>query len=1531
MEVVSTIVDKLLEYTLIPVTRQVGYVISYKDNVSELKKQAMRLLHERESLQHRVDVAQRNVEEIEAMVNDWLCEVKKNASMAKILLDEDDKRHKRNAEEIEGHDLKWPSDIASRAEELLDEDDKRSKTAWCSSKSFSSMCWRHQISRKAKKLAQEIANIKGEKEFTQVSYRGELNITETWSSSANNDEAFESRVAALNQIMEALADPNLRLIGVHGLGGVGKTTMVCEVAKKVKKSPDTNVVFVDVKQNPKIEKIQQDIADMLGLELKQQSLVVRATLLRQRIDRRRSWELFKVKVALNETSESEELLTKAREVVAECGGLPIAIVTIAAALKGKEEIAEWRDVLRRLQNHDYDEINRPIVVSYENLKDDCLRSIFMLAGVINSSTTIDLFKYCCGLGLFYDMDNLDVRISELKDSCLLQDNNSFKSHFSMHDVVRDTAISIASKDDQFFLKKIGNADEDEWITDDKLKSCRKMLLDFSNVRELPEGLQCSNLAFFYLSSKDSSLKLPHNFFKGMPKLKVLVLINMTFEFLPSLISLLRNLHTLCVEECVLENIEGIGELKGLKILGLSGSKFTNLPLEIGKLTKLQLLDLSRCVQLESIPPGVLLNLQMLEVLLMGNSFSKWAVSDQQSTASLAEIKDLRNLNTLAVHVPDQNMLPKEQLFESLHLQRYEVCIGDPWRGESKTSRFLNLDLHTGIDTKHYFKSLLDHVEDLHVSGLAGLKNVVPNINEKGLIELKHLVVNGNSELQFVADLVEHKDVIFPNLESLDVGCSSNLVRICNGSITERSFFILKSLFSLSLPTCLPHLNVIQVHRCGDLEGIVSDAGQVAGPLQFAELRTLTLESLPSLIGFYSEDETSSKVQQKKTQVGDDNILDPPVVLFSHKVLIPNLETLNIRCDGISKLLPFNVLENLEELEVRYCDSLEVIFDLEGTRKEETHDVVKSSHLRKLTLYGLPKLKHVWNKDPKKILRFQFLSTIEASDCDSLKYLFPASVAKALAKLHFLSITNCRALETIVGREEEGADVPINFVFARVTKLNLQWLPKLMSFYSEDEISSEVQQKKTQVGDDNILDPPVVLFFHKVLIPNLETLNIRCDGISKLLPFNVLENLEELEVRYCDSLEVIFDLEGTRKEETHDVVKSSHLRKLTLYGLPKLKHVWNKDPKKILRFQFLSTIEASDCDSLKYLFPASVAKALAKLHFLSITNCRALETIVGREEEGADVPINFVFARVTKLNLQWLPKLMSFYSEDEISSEVQQKKTQVGDDNILDPPVVLFFHKVFIPNLETLTIKCADKLNKLWDQQFDRLSFHNLKTLSLRFCHGISKLLPFNVLENLEKLEVSCCNSLEVIFDLEGTRKEETHDVVKSSQLRKLTLYGLPKLKHVWNKDPKKIVGFQFLSTIEASDCDSLKYLFPASVAKALTELHFLSIRNCDELETIVGRDEEGADVPINFVFARVTEFLLERLPTLMSFYPGTYSTEWPLLQNLYCKFLGRSWNIFGSGLLGFEEFHCQNGSEVSTQLSHAIQKSIPMLRELKLD
>ena len=53
-----------------------------------------------------------------------------------------------------------------------------------------------------------------------------------------------------------------------------------------------------------------------------------------------------------------------------------------------------------------------------------------------------------------------------------------------------------------------------------------------------------------------------------------------------------SLETLCLNQCVLEDIAMIGELKLLEILSLVYSEIKQLPREIGLLTHLRMLDLT---------------------------------------------------------------------------------------------------------------------------------------------------------------------------------------------------------------------------------------------------------------------------------------------------------------------------------------------------------------------------------------------------------------------------------------------------------------------------------------------------------------------------------------------------------------------------------------------------------------------------------------------------------------------------------------------------------------------------------------------------------------------------------------------------------------------------------------------------------------------------------------------------------------------------------------------------------------------------
>lgn len=47
-------------------------------------------------------------------------------------------------------------------------------------------------------------------------------------------EVFEFRNLIFEEIMEAIKDDGINMIGIYGMGGVGKTTIVKEVCKRAK-------------------------------------------------------------------------------------------------------------------------------------------------------------------------------------------------------------------------------------------------------------------------------------------------------------------------------------------------------------------------------------------------------------------------------------------------------------------------------------------------------------------------------------------------------------------------------------------------------------------------------------------------------------------------------------------------------------------------------------------------------------------------------------------------------------------------------------------------------------------------------------------------------------------------------------------------------------------------------------------------------------------------------------------------------------------------------------------------------------------------------------------------------------------------------------------------------------------------------------------------------------------------------------------------------------------------------------------------
>ncbi|XP_022745675.1 probable disease resistance protein At5g43730 [Durio zibethinus] len=137
--------------------------------------------------------------------------------------------------------------ICDEAAEQLDDDEEKAKQM-C----FVGLCpnfkSRYQLSRKAEKEANTIAELLKDKDEFNNRVSRQPAVGGTATRPDKDYEAFESRKGAFDRVMEALEDANLSIIGVYGMGGLGKTALVKQVAIQAKDLFD-EVVMAAVTHN----------------------------------------------------------------------------------------------------------------------------------------------------------------------------------------------------------------------------------------------------------------------------------------------------------------------------------------------------------------------------------------------------------------------------------------------------------------------------------------------------------------------------------------------------------------------------------------------------------------------------------------------------------------------------------------------------------------------------------------------------------------------------------------------------------------------------------------------------------------------------------------------------------------------------------------------------------------------------------------------------------------------------------------------------------------------------------------------------------------------------------------------------------------------------------------------------------------------------------------------------------------------------------------------------------------------------------
>ncbi|GKV02420.1 hypothetical protein SLEP1_g14857 [Rubroshorea leprosula] len=760
------------------------------------------------------------------------------------------------------------------------------------------------------------------------------------------------------------------------------------------------------------------------------------------------------KKMVGDRAESGELQPTGFGIATECKGLPLAIATLAKALKNKT-LPEWKSALQRMKSPSpsnfegiHAKVYTAIEVSYNHLGSEELKRTFLLSSLLGHNGFIqDLLKYGVGLGWFSQASTIEgarndllTLISDLKASSLLLDGSD-GGHVDVHDVIRAVALSIADRDCHALLLA-GDRLLNECSDEKALNDLKWIRLEYPNMNELPDVLESPQLTLFCLYNKYPSLEIPANFFNGTQRLRVLDLTRMQISSLPSSISLLRNLRTLCLDQGLLGDISIIGELKNLEVLSLLRSDIKMLPREIGQLTRLKLLDLSGCSKLKVIQPRVLASMSRLEELYLENSFNRWEHDEHESqrNASLAELKQLKKLTALVIRIRDVKMIPEDLSFEKL--ERCKIFVGDAWNkwdSSAEISRILKLQLRASISFDSSLKQLLKMSEELHLEGLKGVKNILYELDSEGFQELKHLYIHNAPDIQHIMKSAALHNA-FPILEVLSIRNLINLEKICYGRLRVTSFCKLriiiveccdqlKMLLSFSIARQLLQLQEIGVADCRNMVEIMMEGVIVADGL--------------------AEEERSNKIS------------------------FPNLQSLVL--EGLSKLTRFcpeNGIEfpNLIHLEIGKCPIFKTFTSSPGTgdiavsseKAENTYappffnEKVAFPQLERLLIYRMGNLNKIW-ADQLDGDSFCKLKVIGIGWCEMLVSIFPFSMLERLQRLNDLLIPECDSLEEIVEAPNAShsqaladtqptlVETDTKFVFSELTGLRLHRLPKLKGF------------------------------------------------------------------------------------------------------------------------------------------------------------------------------------------------------------------------------------------------------------------------------------------------------------------------------------------------------------------------------------------------------------------------------------------------------------------------------------------------------
>ena len=177
-----------------------------------------------------------------------------------------------------------------------------------------------------------------------------------------------------------------------------------------------------------------------------------------------------------------------------------------------------------------------------------------------------------------------------------------------------------------------------------------------------------------------------------------------------------------------------------------------------------------------------------------------------------------------------------------------------------------------------------------------------------------------------------------------------------------------------------------------------------------------------------------------------------------------------------------------------------------------------STLKRLRLVSLCGLWSLWHTK-QSLASLQNLTVVEIIECGPLRYLFPHSIAQSLQQLEFLKIKECRLLERIVAKAEEGEpmDCAQSVGFPNLKVVQVEGCRNLTSLLSVTNMRSLQQLNKITIIKCELL---VEIISHvqegegrdddEILLPKVNSFEVRdMPGLKRLCSESFSLNLPAL--------------------------------------------------------------------------------------------------------------------------------------------------------------------------------------------------------------------------------------------------------------------------------------------------------------------------------------------------------------------------------------------------------------------------------------